>query len=92
MNEPPDIEWDENKRALVFNTRGLDIAVDSLDVLQDPAAKIFYSPRNGEDRFLAVGLFGGKIHAVAYTHRGSRLRIITMRRAGDKEEEAYRDH
>jgi uncharacterized DUF497 family protein len=47
----------------------------------------------GETRFRAVGETGGDILHVAFTWRGTAMRIISVRRASRKEAEwSYGDH
>ena len=81
-------EWDEQKNRLNFEKHGIAFSV---------AAKVFAnehieypSPRNDEERHIAVGEVNGKVIAVVYTIRYEKIRIISARRAWKKEERAYR--
>jgi uncharacterized DUF497 family protein len=42
-----------------------------------------------EQRYLAIGLIGEKIHTAIYVKREGRIRIISCRRARKNEEELY---
>ena len=43
----------------------------------------------GEQRFRAFGLIDGKPHSIAFTVRGSAMRLISFRRAHSKELRRY---
>jgi uncharacterized protein len=43
----------------------------------------------GETRFIAVGFLGERLHVVAYTMRGPRLRVISFRKANPREVARY---
>ena len=43
----------------------------------------------GERRYRALGLIGGRLHAVVYTPRAGLLHIISLRKANRREEKRY---
>jgi hypothetical protein len=43
----------------------------------------------GETGFIAVGFLGARLHIVAYTMRGTRLRVISFRKANRREVARY---
>ena len=43
----------------------------------------------GENRFIALGLLGVRLHVVAYTLRDARVRVISFRKANDREVARY---
>ena len=43
----------------------------------------------GERRLRAYAMLGGRLHMVVYTPRGDRLRIISLRRANNREVRRY---
>ena len=47
------------------------------------------SVRHGEERVLALGYIGDRLHAVVYIDRGANIRIISMRKAERKEMNRY---
>jgi uncharacterized DUF497 family protein len=46
----------------------------------------------GEDRFIAIGMVGGRLLTVAYTERDGRIRIISARKATRREQDSYIIH
>lgn len=44
---------------------------------------------DGEDRFITIGLLDGRMVVVVWTHRGETRRIISLRKANDREKAAY---
>lgn len=44
----------------------------------------------GEPRVVSAGYIGGRFHLVVWTARGDTTRIISLRKAKDREEKAYR--
>ena len=44
----------------------------------------------GELRVVSAGYIGGRLHLVVWTARGDTRRIISLRKANDREEKAYR--
>jgi uncharacterized DUF497 family protein len=82
-----EIEFDPAKSAKNERERGLPFTA-VLDFVWK-TAEIGPSRRRGEDRYIAVGYLHGQIHLVAYTMRGSALRVISLRRASEKEGEDY---
>lgn len=83
------LEWDEAKRTMTLRERGLDFAdltrfdwneaIYSLDERQD----------YGEPRAIAFGFLDDRFVCVVYTNRGSNLRIISLRKANDRERKVY---
>ena len=43
----------------------------------------------GEDRFVCFGLVGGRLYACVYTVRGDVTRLISVRKANDREVKRY---
>lgn len=85
-----DIEYDPAKRDLTLEKRGLDM---------DQAGEVFDGPHitapdirsdYGEERFVTVGLLGERMIVLAWTPRGAAFRIISMRKANEREEKRYR--
>ena len=81
------LEWDPAKQEKVLKERGIDF---------EDAALIFAEPvleswrlRDGELRWLAIGVLDGSVFAVVYVDRGRRRRIITARKASRNERKRY---
>lgn len=82
-----DLIWDDNKRFLNLVNHQLDL--NDLQEFDWDVAKHWRSDRGDEIRFVAVGYFANKLHAVIYTDRQDTTRIISFRRANRKEERLY---
>ena len=84
-----EIEFDPDKSVKNAEERGLpfdlvaDFDFETALVAQDTREAY------GEDRFIAVGLIAERLHVVAYTMRGARLRVISFRKANAREVERY---
>ena len=84
-----EIEFDPEKSARNVELRGLpfdlvaDFDFDSALVARDTREDY------GEDRFIALGPIGDRLHVVAYTMRGDKLRVISFRKANAREVERY---
>ena len=84
-----EIEFDPDKSAKNVEVRGLpfelvaDFDFDSALVARDTREDY------GEDRFIALGLIGERLHVVAFTMRGDRLRVISLRKANAREVDRY---
>ena len=80
-----EIEFDSAKRNKTLAERGLDLAC---------AAEVFAGPHldwpdlridYGEDRHLTFGALEGRMVVVVWTPRGTARRIISMRKANERE-------
>lgn len=82
-------EWDESKRRLNLLKHGVAFAgVEGFDwgtVLIRPDTRREY----GEPRYVAFGVMNGRLHALIFTPRGGRIRIIGLRKANGREERMY---
>lgn len=83
------IEFDSQKREKTLTERGLDFA---------RAAEVFAGPHftgqderidYAEDRFITVGQLDARLVVVVWTPRGKVRRIISMRKANDREKTFY---
>ncbi len=45
----------------------------------------------GEPRWLALGMIGERLHSLAFTIRRTRIRVISLRKAGRKERALYEE-
>jgi uncharacterized DUF497 family protein len=83
-------EWDDAKAAQ--NLRDHGVAFDrSVKAFLDPFALEVLDEREdyGEERFNLVGMYEGVLLHVTYTERGTRIRIISARRAERHEQDDY---
>jgi uncharacterized protein len=89
MNDD-EFEWDDLKAEANLKKHGVSFRgarriFDDIFVLVEEDLSADF----GEDRFLATGMVGDTIVVVAYTERGSRVRLISARRATSYEQRRY---
>ena len=79
------IEYDPAKRADTLTRRNLDM-VDAIHVFSGATVTVEDRRRDyGEPRFLTIGTLGNRMVVIAWTPRGDARRIISMRKANDRE-------
>ena len=79
------ISFDPVKRAETLAKRGLDMADAGL-VFAEPTLTVVDDRKEyGEQRLVTVGRLRGRMVWVAWTPRGDGRRIISMRKANDRE-------
>jgi uncharacterized protein len=85
-------EWDEAKGDASLERRGFDFAYAAL-LFDDPWRIEREDARRdyGEPRWQTIGQSEGRVFFAVYTPRGAIMRIISVRRAHDKEERTYRN-
>lgn len=85
------ITFDPDKRATTLTVRGLDMA--RADEVFTDLVVTLADDRNdyGETRFISVEYLDGRMVLVAWTPRGTTRRIISMRKANDREQARYRN-
>lgn len=84
-----DLEWDAAKDAENRRKHGLPLAAAArLD--WDAAVRDEDQRRDyGEQRWTATAPLDGRLHVCAYTLRAGRLRIISLRKANERERRRY---
>lgn len=84
-----DVTFDPDKRAATLQQRGLDMARAG-EVLADLIVTVADDRRDyGEPRFISIGYLDGRMVLVAWTPRGPARRIISMRKANEREQARY---
>ena len=85
------LEWDEKKSEANFKKHGFRfesaaLLFSGLYITQKDTRKDY-----GEHRFLSMGTLGknGRVVIVAYTPRAGKLRIISMRKANQREQKIF---
>lgn len=79
------ITFDRGKRERTLRERGLDFR-QAKDVFDGPHLTSPDSRRDyGELRFISAGRLSGRIVIIVWTPRGKARRIISMRKANDRE-------
>jgi hypothetical protein len=77
--------WDERKRAANLHKHGVDFAI--VELFEFDTALIVVDDRKdyGEVRYRAFGLIDDRLHALIFTTRRAQTRVISLRRANDRE-------
>jgi uncharacterized DUF497 family protein len=85
-------QWDDTKAATNIADHGVTFEA-ARDVFKDPFALDWLdeSEDYGEDRFVIVGMTGGRLVVVAFTLRGEAIRIISARLAEPYERRMYHE-
>jgi uncharacterized DUF497 family protein len=83
------IEFDARKRQATLANRGLDMA--RADLIFTGATLTIADDRKdyGEPRFITIGRLDGRMVVAVWTPRGAARRIISLRKANDREEALY---
>ena len=77
-------EWDDAKARA--NLKKHEVSFEAAEYVFDDRGgidEIEDREEYGEDRFIAIGMVGGRLLTVAYTERDGRIRIISARKARD---------
>ncbi|MGJ0427057.1 BrnT family toxin [Methylocystis sp.] len=83
------IEFDPAKRLATLQHRGLDMARAG-EVFAGATLTVEDERRDyGEDRFISIGFLDGRMVVLVWTRRGGARRIISMRKANDREQAIY---
>jgi len=84
-------EWDPRKAAA--NRRKHGIAFDLIEDFDWNSALVVPDERRdyGESRWLALGMIGHRLYSLAFTIRGDRIRLISLRTASRTERTLYRE-
>lgn len=84
-------EWNDDKNDKNRTARGLDFA-DAAQVFEGPTFT-FEDTRFDYDerRLITFGLLEGRMVVVTHTPRGKKTRIISMRKANDREQKSYQE-
>jgi hypothetical protein len=85
-----EIEFDPAKGDATLEARGLDMARET-EILSGQALTVEDDRQDyGEMRSITVGLLDDRMVVVVWTQHGERRRIISLRKANDREQDAYR--
>jgi uncharacterized protein len=84
-----ELEWDEEKRLSNITKHGIDF-IDAAKLFQNPYLIIQDRRKNyGEARFIVLGQIENRTMVVVFTARAKKIRIISMRKANNREQEKY---
>lgn len=83
----PPYEWDENKRQETLIIRRLDFAqVSQIDWNTATYERVL---RGREVRYASLGVIEGRVYHVVWTIRGNNTRVISFRKANNREIARY---
>ena len=83
------LEWDEAKRIATIRERGLDFADvaqidwDTADTREDTRSQY------GEARYVTLAPIDGRLFVVVWCEREDSMRVISLRKANDRERRRY---
>ena len=84
-----EFEWDERKRLINRAKHGLDFSqvvdFDFETAIHEPDRRGDY----GEERVISTGYLLGRLCVLFWTNRSGRYRIISLRKANDREEKIF---
>jgi uncharacterized protein len=84
-----DIDYDPDKRDWTLSTRGLDFE-RCVDVFEDVHITVKDERQDyGEQRNITIGYLHNRMVIIVWTQRQHSRRIISMRKANDREQKAY---
>lgn len=84
-------EWDANKRIANLAKHGVDFAHAEGFDWSSATEAIDDRTDYGEERWVALGLIGNRLHVLTYTLRGENIRLISLRKANGRERESYEE-
>jgi len=82
-------EWDENKNAANRVKHGVDFSVAESFCWDTAIETVDDRTDYREERWIALGLIGVRVHVIVYTLRSGYIRIISLRKANKREVEYY---
>jgi uncharacterized DUF497 family protein len=81
--------YDPAKRAITLELRGLDMA-DAGAIFEGPHVTLTDDRADyGESRFITAGHLSGRMVVIVWTQRGDTCRIISLRKANEREQAHY---
>jgi len=89
MDQIGPFTWDEAKRTSNREKHGVDFSEATHFEMESAVALRDDRKDYGEVRYRAFGHIKGRLHALVFTWRGSRIRIISLRRANAREINRY---
>jgi hypothetical protein len=81
-------EWDEGKRERNRDRHKVDL-LEGASLFDGRPVITVPSPRGDEARFVTTGRLGATFYTVVWTWRGEAIRLISLRRARDAEQQAH---
>lgn len=84
-------KWDARKAKVNLAKHG--IAFETVEGFDWETALVLADTRRdyGEDRFVALGKIGGRLHSLVFTSRNDTIRVISLRKANNREIGSYEE-
>jgi uncharacterized protein len=83
------VEWDVSKNQANFNKHGLKFE-DVFTVFESEMVAFEDDRKDyGEKRYISLGLLAGRVIVIVHTVRLDNIRIISMRKANEREKKIY---
>lgn len=82
-----DVEFDPAKNER--NIRERDLSFERAAEFDFETAVQFQEERHGESRWLSIGYLAGRLHVLCYLETATGIRVISFRRANDREARKY---
>ncbi len=83
-------DYDPAKRQINLEKHGVDfLALASVFEDLNRLEGLDERRMSGEERWICLGRKGLRLYVVVYTMRGNRIRIISARKANDREQQKY---
>lgn len=82
-----DVEFDPAKNERNIRERGL--SFERAREFDFETAVQFQEERNGEMRWLSIGYLGNRLHVLCYLEIETGIRVISFRKANDREARKY---
>lgn len=86
-----ELEWDEDKRQKNLRERGIDFASFSDIDMQTAFTAQDNRTDYGEIRFITFGFIAERLHVACWTRREEQIRVISLRKANEREKALYAD-
>ncbi len=87
MANTVNLEWDETKREATLRERGIDFA--SVSQINWSLALTIEQQHGDELRYVTVAPIHDRLHVLAWCYRGTNLRVISLRKANQREVKQY---
>lgn len=84
-------EWDENKNKANIEKHGFDFNDACLLFARTYLVSEDLRADYGEKRFIAVGTIKNRVVVLVFAVRGNKKRIISMRKANERETKKFKD-
>jgi len=82
-----EFEYDPNKSEANKQKHGIDF--EEAKALFDQVGIIIPAKSENEERWMLIAYLGKRCYSAIFTHRGERIRFISVRRCRKKEERLY---